>query len=181
MENGDLLTRVVQACQAAIGTALRNPSEALGVANGLRSALDTLNLVAGETAKGEAGLREVVDNAGMLTQGALASVLAHTEGRVDPNGIDVSAALASLQPKDSASPRAPDDGIRAGRGIPYFGQVSSDYIEMRRKAGAAQSELDTLRLRRKTFLDVLGDRPVTDCRRNLRLFQYRLRPARVGD
>lgn len=31
MENGDLLTRVVQACQAAIGTALRNPSEALGV------------------------------------------------------------------------------------------------------------------------------------------------------
>lgn len=98
----------------------------------------------------------------MLTQGALASVLAHTEGRVDPNGIDVSAALASLQPKDSASPRAPDDGIRAGRGIPYFGQVSSDYIEMRRKAGAAQSELDTLRLRRKTFLDVLGDRPVTD-------------------
>ena len=96
MENGDLLTRVVQACQAAIGTALRNPSEALGVANGLRSALDTLNLVAGEIAKGEAGLRPVVDNAGTLTQNALDTVLAHTESRVDPNGIDVSAAMASL-------------------------------------------------------------------------------------
>lgn len=163
MENGDLLTRVVQACQAAIGTALRNPSEALGVANGLRSALDTLNLVASETAKGEAGLHQVVGNAGMLTQGALASVLAHTEGRVDPNGIDVSAALASLKPPVSSVPAVPARAeVKPGTGMPFFSQVSAEYIEMRKNAGTKQTELDTLRLRRKTFIDVLGDRLVTD-------------------
>lgn len=104
MENGDLVGRMVKACQAAIGTALENPAEALAVAHGLRSALDTLNLVAGETVKGEAGLREVVGNAAALTQGALASVLAHTEGRVDPRGIDVSSALASLAVRPPAPP-----------------------------------------------------------------------------
>jgi integrase len=159
IENGDLLTRVVQACQAAIGTALRNPSEALGVANGLRSALDTLNLVAGETAKGEAGLRPVVDNAGALTQNALATVLAHTEGRVDPNGIDVSAAMASLE---QPVPPPSKGHVKPGKGIPYYSQVSADYIAMRKAAGAKQSELDTLQLRRKTFIDILGDRLVTD-------------------
>lgn len=54
MENCDLLTRVVQACQTAIRTALKNPSGALGMANGLRSALDT-NLVALETPRARRG------------------------------------------------------------------------------------------------------------------------------
>ena len=163
MENGDLLTRVVQACQAAIGTALRNPSEALGVAHGLRSALDTLNLVAVETARGEAGLRPVVGNARLLTQAALASVLAHTEGRVDPNGIDVSAALASLKPPVSSGPTVTARAeVKPGTGVPFFSQVSADYVAMRKAAGAGQSELDTLQLRRKTFIDVLGDRLVTE-------------------
>jgi hypothetical protein len=161
MENGDLLARVVQACHAAIGTALRNPSEALGVANGLRSALDTLNLVAGETAKGKAGLRGVVGNAGMLTQDALASVLAHAEGLLDPKGIDVSAALVSLGTREPASSR-PGGPIQPGEGIPYFGQVSAEYIKMRQEAGTKDAELETLRLRRKTFIDVLGDRLVTE-------------------
>ena len=163
VENAELLERVARACKVAIGTALRNPGEALAVANGLRAALDTLNLVAGETAKGEAGLREVVDNAGILTQGALASVLAHTEGRVDPNGIDVSAALASLNaPAQPVRPIPGRPEVKPGAGVPFFGQVSADYIAMRKAAGAGQSELDTLHLRRKTFIDVLGDRLVTD-------------------
>jgi hypothetical protein len=52
--------------------------------------------------------------------------------------------------------------VKPGDGVPFFSQVLSDYIEMRKAAGAKQSELDTLQLRGKTFIDVLGDRLVTD-------------------
>jgi hypothetical protein len=50
MESGNLVGRVVKACQAAIGKALSNPGEALAIAGGLQSAIATLNLVANETA-----------------------------------------------------------------------------------------------------------------------------------
>ena len=88
---------------AAIGAALSNPSEALAIAGGLQSTIATLNLVASETAKGEAGARHLIENARGLTQGALASVLKYSEGLLDANGIDVAPALASL-PGNTAPP-----------------------------------------------------------------------------
>jgi len=160
MESGDLVGRVVKACQAAIGAALSNPGEALAIAGGLQSTIATLNLVANETAKGDAGARHVIENAESLTMGALASVLAHAETGADASRLDVKPMLASLGP---AVPRAAGDkDVKPGCGIPLFSQISREYIEMRGDNGAKSTELDTLELRRKTFIDVEGDRLVTD-------------------
>jgi integrase len=165
MESGDLVGRVVKACQAAIGAALNNPSEALAIAGGLQSTIATLNLVASETAKGEAGARHLIENARGLTQGALASVLKYSEGLLDANGIDVAPALASL-PGNTAPP-GPAPSARAasssGR-VPLFSEISTAYISVRREGGAPRTELQTLELRRKTWIDVIGDRPVDQYR-----------------
>jgi hypothetical protein len=158
----NLLGRVVAACQAAIGTALKNPVEALSVAQGLQAALSTLQLVAGETAKGPSGLSSVIDNAPSLTRGALASVLGYAEGGIDPNSIDVAPALASLEIAPAAAAPAVAEIIKPGEGVPTFGQVSREYIETRRAGGARRTELLSLELRRKTFIDVIGDRRVTE-------------------
>jgi integrase len=163
MENEDLVGRVAKACQAAIGAALSNPSEALAFAGGLQSALATLNLVASEIAKGASGLPDVVVNAAGLTQSALASVLAHAEAGVDRRLLDAAPMLASLgEGAPSGSRTAEIRDVKPGQGIPLFSQISRDYIEMRRNNGAKSTEIDTLELRRKTFIDVVGDRLVTD-------------------
>lgn len=57
----------------------------------------------------------------------------------------------------SACVRPERDG---GGELPTFRHVSQTYIDMRVAAGAATSELSQLRLRRQTFLDVIGDRRV---------------------
>jgi len=114
MESGDLVGRVVKACQAAIGAALSNPGEALAIAGCLQSAIATLNLVANETAKGEAGAWHVIENARGLTQGALASVLKYGEGILDANGIDVAPALASLSGNTVSPGPAPSAPASSG-------------------------------------------------------------------
>ncbi len=183
MDGGDLVGRVVEACQAAIGAALSNPSEALAIAGGLQSAITTLNLVASETAKGEAGLRQVVDNATGLTQSALASVLTYTEAGLDPAKLDMTPMLASLGPAAALLPATAEIRlVKPGQGIPGFSQISRDYIEMRRNNGAKSTEIDTLELRRKTFIDVIGNRLVTDYYpRDLQDYVSRMRfwPANV--
>ena len=163
MESGDLVGRVVKACQAAIGAALSNPGEALAIAGGLQSAIATLNLVANETAKGEAGARHVIENARGLTQGALASVLKYGEGLLDANGIDVAPALASLSGNTASLRPAPSAPASSGR-VPLFSEISRAYITVRREGGAPRTELQTLELRRKTWIDVIGDRPVDQYR-----------------
>lgn len=43
---------------------------------------------------------------------------------------------------------------------PKFSQVADEYIAMRAEVGAEKGELDSLRLRRDTWIGVMGDRPV---------------------
>jgi len=151
-----LLAQVIDACQQAIGKALSSPSEALGIAMGLESALGTLKLVASETAKGAAGASHIVEARESLTRGALSEVLSLAQ--------NPQKAMASLQavptvaPSPSASEVAP---ARPASTVPTFGEVSQAYIDMRIGVdGEGHSEIAYLRLRRQTFLEIVGDRPV---------------------
>ena len=54
-EEKNLAHQVVAACQAAIGRAIAQPSQAIGLARGLGAALTSLQLVQSEVAKGESG------------------------------------------------------------------------------------------------------------------------------
>ena len=71
----DLATQVISTCQAAISRALKQPSQAIGLARGLDAALTSLRLVQTEVDKGTAGARAVVDHADALTRHALTDVL----------------------------------------------------------------------------------------------------------
>ena len=167
----DLVSQVVAACQAAIDSALANPAEAVGLAAGLNSALSTLTLVQTETGKGTAGLQPVVANADALTRAALADVL-----KWAPNPHAATKALAGV---DRVAPRpardtepvppiaAPVHGApsrpQRGRGLPTFGEVSLAYIEMRlERDGGESSDIGSLRMRRRTFIELIGDRAVDE-------------------
>ena len=153
-----LLERVLAACLASIADVRRQLEDALALARGPSTVHSTLMLVAIETSKGGIGLPAVVDNAPGLVQGALAHVLALSEPGVEPASIDVAGLLPSMSvPASVATATAP---AASRSGMPTFGEVSARYIEVRRQTGAPKGELDTLSLRRKTFIDVVGDRSV---------------------
>jgi hypothetical protein len=71
----ELLRNTVMACQTAIAAAVKNPSQAIGLAHGLEGALTSLLLVQKEVAKGDAGAAAVTANADALTRHALTEVL----------------------------------------------------------------------------------------------------------
>ncbi|UWU92912.1 hypothetical protein [Bradyrhizobium sp. CB1015] len=71
----ELVRHVVEACQNAIGLAVAQPSQAIGLAQALQSALTSLQLVQNEVAKGDAGASAVTSNADALARGALKEVL----------------------------------------------------------------------------------------------------------
>jgi len=168
----DLLARVVAACNAVIGAAAADPSRALSLAGKVEPVLATLKLVAAETGKGEAGLRSVVDNAPGLTRDALKDLLALSERPVGSAGASIDTVVAGISPPAGAAAaptgtteaaHAPSQapGAHAGTGaMPLFSRVARAYIAMRRAGGAREGELQTLELRLKTFLDLMGDRPV---------------------
>jgi hypothetical protein len=166
-EEKDLLARVAAACNEAIGAALADPARALSLAGRIGPVLATLNLVAAETGKGAAGLQSVVDNAPDLTRGALVDFLSLADGTVDPAGVSVEAMLAATGPADAAASSGDSQAGGAyrpalpasGGTTPLFSVIARTYIAMRRDGGAREGELQTLELRLKTFLDVIGDRP----------------------
>ena len=155
----DLVASVVAACQEAINRALLAPSEAIGLASGLQGALATLMLVGAEHGKGDAGAKAVVDNAEALTRGALEATL-----RLATNpsaGLAALSAVPEVVPvrARSADPRqtVQEEASR----MPTFGHVSQAYIDTRIMADTAEhAEIKYLRLRRQTFLDLIGDKPV---------------------
>ncbi|SED23193.1 hypothetical protein [Bradyrhizobium erythrophlei] len=55
-KQNELVQHSVAACQDAIGRALENPAEAIGLARGLGAALNTLQLIGLDVQKGEAGI-----------------------------------------------------------------------------------------------------------------------------
>lgn len=175
----DLVAQVVAACQAAIANAMANPREALGLARGLDAALTTLKLVEGEVGKGPAGLPAVVANSEVLTRGALIDVLRLAP---DPKAgtdalsrvIKVAPSLATDRTEKAglgvAAPAMPEFPVAAQVGampepgagqVPTFSQLSAAYIQMRiARDGGETPEIGSLRMRSKTFLDLIGDRPV---------------------
>ena len=54
-QQNELIRHTVTACENAITGAVNSPSQAMGLARGLESALTSLQLVQREVAKGEAG------------------------------------------------------------------------------------------------------------------------------
>lgn len=164
-DGSDLLAAIVDACHTAIDKALAAPQEALGLAEGLSGTLATLRLVAGEVAKGDDGIPAVTRNAESLVRDALAGVLSHA--------VDADAARAAIANVDAILPRAPsssrpsgpaydaDGGAPSLGRMPTFGEVSQSYIDMRIESdGEHHKDIGYLRLRRKTFIDIVGDRPV---------------------
>lgn len=142
----DLVAQVVAACQAAIASAMERPSEAIGLARGLETALTTLKLVESEIGKGPAGIPAVVGHADALARGALTHLL-----RLAPDPRPGLGALANVvevapqvkremasgeKPAPSSASAVPagntDTMPEPGSGLlPTFGQLSSAYIKMR--------------------------------------------------
>jgi hypothetical protein len=159
----ELAEQVVAACQNAIKKAVAQPSQALGLAHGLDAALTSLRLVQTEIGKGEHGARAVVDNAAALTRHALKDVLAHTSDpkralEVLSTTSDIAPSVTTITPGNPPPTQAAAPG---GSEKPTFSQVSQAYIDMRiENDGADHPEIAYLRLRRQTFIDVVGNRPV---------------------
>ena len=157
----DLVAQVVAACQAAIGRALAEPSEAFDIARGFQGALSTLQLVDTEVAKGEGGNKFVVDHADSMFRAACSDVLRFMS---DPTtGLAALGAVPSVRPRHVSTAAEGPMSVMPGSGaMPTFGQVSSEYIATR--IGATREdhpEIKYLRLRRQTFIDICGDLPVT--------------------
>ena len=156
-EETDLLAEVTKACHAGIDKALENPSEALGFAEGLQTALATLTLVQSETQKGEAGLRHVIEHREQMTREALESVLLHAN---DPEAAKAALGrVAACAPPLAAVPAKPHPAPAST--LPTFGEVSQAYIDMRIGVdGEDYKEIAYLKLRRQTFLETIGDKPL---------------------
>ena len=158
-EEETLAKQVVDACQTAIGRALQRPSQAIGLAKGLGAALTSLQLVQSEVAKGAGGARAVVDNADALTRNALIDVL-----KLSAQPSQALAALAAVPvvaPTDPPAAAVADPMSAAANAQPTYGAISQAYIDMRKKNdGEDHPDIASLELRRKTFIDLLGDRPI---------------------
>jgi hypothetical protein len=153
--DSELVNQVIAACQSAIARAVSQPSQALGLARGLDAALTSLKLVQSEVGKGVGGARAVVDNAEALTRHALEDVLKNAD---DPQrALEALARARAIVP--AAPPREP--APPGGRRMPSFGEVSLGYIDMRiANDGPDHPDIPYLRMRRRTFIDIAGDRPV---------------------
>ena len=163
MTNEDLFDDVVKACATGIQEIRKHPENAMALARGLDAVHASLTPVAEEMAKGPAGMTTIVGNASALVQEGLSRVLALSGAAIDPGAIDAESLLATIGKATSLLPlpaAPPPQAVVAG--CPTFGEVSGRCIELRRAMGASKGEVDTLLLRRKTFLDVIGDRPVDD-------------------
>ncbi|MET3160019.1 hypothetical protein ABIF34_007044 [Bradyrhizobium japonicum] len=158
-KQNELARHTVEACQNAITRALEKPAQAIGLARGLEAALDTLQLVGREVARGEAGMPAVTANAEALTRAALADVL-KLAGRSE----DALAALAAVEQVAPSivpmpAPATPGAAPTATAGLPLFSEISQKYIDMRiARDGVDHPEIPRLVLRRQTFIDVEGDR-----------------------
>lgn len=160
-QQNDLVRHTIDACQNAITRALENPSQAIGLARGLESALTSLQLVEREVSKGEAGAAAVTGNAECLTRAALKDVLKFASAPEKAR-----AALAAVEQvgppvqvaRGRASP-AMRQKTEPDRVLPLFGEISQSYIDMRvERDGEDHDEIPRLILRRQVFLDLIGDR-----------------------
>lgn len=162
-----LLSQVVDSCHAAIDRAMTDPSSALSIASGLQSALSTLTLVATETARGSAGLPAVVGNADDLVAAAIESLIGRRLKGYEASAEGLTGYLMStsapgtVPPGEPQPPPAPASVAPARSSMPLFSTVARQYIEMREDAdGENHPDIKYLNLRMKTFVELIGDKPV---------------------
>jgi hypothetical protein len=155
----ELVRNTVTACQTAIAAAIKNPSQAIGLARGLEGALTSLLLVQKEVAKGDAGAAAVTANADALTRHALTEVL-----KLSTQPEEALAALAAVKdfgPQAPAIYNAAAPAVApaaATSGLPLFSEISQSYIDMRNERDRDSADIPMLILRRQVFLDLIGDR-----------------------
>lgn len=158
-QQNDLVRHTIDACQNAIAGAVKNPSQAIGLARGLEGALTSLLLVQREVAKGAAGAAAVTANADELTRQALTDVL-----KLSAQPKEALAALAAVEDvsprvQSGQSTQAPTArSVAATHGLPLFSEISQAYIDMRNDRDRNHADIPMLVLRRQVFLDVIGDR-----------------------
>jgi hypothetical protein len=155
-----LVQQVVNACENAIKEAVAQPSRAVGLAKGFGAALTSLQLIQSEVAKGENGAAAVTANADALTRHALTEIL---KVAAQPKvGFAALAAIGNVAPNVADVGAAPSPAVRLksqpDRVLPLFSKISQDYIDMRvARSGGHHADIPMLKLRRQTFLDVIGD------------------------
>lgn len=154
----ELVRNTVAACQTGIAAAMKNPSQAIGLARGLEGALTSLLLVQKEVAKGDAGAAAVTANADALTRQALTEVL-----KLSGQPQEALAALAAVKDVGPQAPAIPTTGPAAtppaaAKGLPLFSEISQHYIDMRKERDRNSADIPMLILRRQVFLDLIGDR-----------------------
>jgi hypothetical protein len=155
----ELVRNTVTACQTAIATAIKNPSQAIGLARGLEGALTSLLLVQREVAKGDAGAAAVTANADALTRQALTEVL-----KLSAQPEEALAALAAVKDVGPQAPAIYDmvapavAPAPAANGLPLFSEISQAYIDMRKERDRDSADIPMLILRHQVFLDLIGDR-----------------------
>ncbi len=157
-----LVQQVINACEGAIKQAIAQPSRAIGLAQGFGDALQWLQLIQSEVAKGSAGAPAITGNADALVRSKLGDVL-----RVASCPDDALAALAAVS--DVAPPSAPsgprprasaaEQTPSRHSSLPPFSEISQAYIDMRiERDGEDHADIPILRHRRQVFIDVIGDR-----------------------
>lgn len=157
-QQSELVRNTVTACQTAITAAMKNPSQAIGLARGLEGALTSLLLVQKEMAKGDAGAAAVTANADALTRQALTEVL-----KLSAQPKEALAALAAVKDVGPQAPAAHNTAAHAApagatNGLPLFSEISQAYIDMRNERDRDSADIPMLILRRQVFLDLIGDR-----------------------
>jgi hypothetical protein len=146
--DSELTNQAIAACQSVIARTICQLSQALRLVRGLDAALTSLKLVQSEVGKGANGARAVIDNAEAITRHALKDLLNLAEG--PQRALE---ALATAPPREPAPP----SGLR----MPTFGEMSLAYIDMRiANDGPDHPDIAYLRMRRRTFIDIVGDRAV---------------------
>jgi len=132
----------------------------------LQAVISTLNLVETERRKGPAGLSAIVDQADALVIGALEKIVTAPLQNpfAGPAGLTdhLIPARVFRATQDAARREPAPQPIKAGTSTaPLFSKVSAEYIQMRIDAdGEDHPDVQYLRLRRQTFLDIVADRPV---------------------
>lgn len=171
----ELGRQVVKVCQEAIARALEDPAQAIGLARGIEPALTSLQLIDREVAKGDAGARAITANAEALTRAALTDVF--NLASQPEQALAALAAVKRVAPSQAPT-LVPPAATTPPSGLPLFSKVSQDYIDMRiERDGPDHDDLPMLVLRRQTFIDVVGDRPVNayfprDLQSFVNLMQY---------
>jgi hypothetical protein len=157
--DSDLAKPVLATGETAIGRPVSQRSQALGPARGPDAALTSLRLLPADVGEGDNGAAAVVTNAEALTRRALKDWR-----RPAPDPTRALAAAGAIAPVATAMRLAESPPPASSRRrLPLFSEVSQSYINMRiAKDGLHHPEIRFLVLRRRTFLDIVGDRPVSD-------------------